>query len=141
MCKAIEYFAISAPTKSFPILSIVGVRWHPPPQGWFKLNTNGFALSNPGNILISEILLLNLMLLFSLLTSRMTLSLTPYYFHLFMSAGPLSPNLNAISFNTHSGKATAVRTCWPNLEALFLFVPLTVFCLACIHFVNNLHTV
>ncbi|MBA0841796.1 hypothetical protein Goarm_001658 [Gossypium armourianum] len=50
MCKAIEYFAISAPTKSFPILSIVGVRWHPPPQGWFKVNTNGFALSNPGNV-------------------------------------------------------------------------------------------
>ncbi|KAG8501903.1 hypothetical protein CXB51_004555 [Gossypium anomalum] len=87
MCKAIEYFAISAPIKSFPIPSIVGARWDPPPQG------------------------------------------------------PLSPNLNAISFNTHSGKATAVRTCWPNLEALLLFVPLNIFCLACIHFVNNLHTV
>ncbi|MBA0600713.1 hypothetical protein Gorai_003913, partial [Gossypium raimondii] len=40
MCKATEYVAISAPTKSFPILSIVGVRWHPPPQGDWIVGSN-----------------------------------------------------------------------------------------------------
>lgn len=48
MCKAMEYFAILAPIKFFQSFNIVGVRWHPPPQGWFKLNTNGSMLSNPG---------------------------------------------------------------------------------------------
>ncbi|PPD96592.1 hypothetical protein GOBAR_DD06405 [Gossypium barbadense] len=48
MFKAVEYFAALTSIKSLPFPSVVGVRWHPPPQGWLKLSSDGSALSNPG---------------------------------------------------------------------------------------------
>lgn len=28
---------------------MITIKWEPPPKGWFKLNINGSACSNPGN--------------------------------------------------------------------------------------------
>ncbi|OMO62552.1 hypothetical protein COLO4_33037 [Corchorus olitorius] len=46
--KAVEFsaLAISRPPSQLP--TFTPVKWFPPKPGWFKLNTDGSALGNPG---------------------------------------------------------------------------------------------
>ncbi|MBA0571541.1 hypothetical protein Golob_001925 [Gossypium lobatum] len=142
MCKAIEYFAISAPIKSFPILSIVGVRWHPPPQGWFKLNTNGFALSNPGNGWVAFVKDLNIR---NIIVELDAIVLTAYIKNDTIT-NPLLFSLvhecrTIISqFERHKFQHTfrEDNRCMNMLAKLGSSI---LVCSTCIHFVNNLHTV
>ncbi|OMP01064.1 reverse transcriptase [Corchorus capsularis] len=46
--KAVEFFHIGLPAAKM-VSSLVDVCWNPPPQGWFKLNSDGSSVGNPGS--------------------------------------------------------------------------------------------
>ncbi|PPR81449.1 hypothetical protein GOBAR_AA39264 [Gossypium barbadense] len=48
MSTAAEFFAISHSSRIIPLPSFIGVSWSKPRQGWYKLNTNGSSIDNPG---------------------------------------------------------------------------------------------
>ncbi|PPD67106.1 hypothetical protein GOBAR_DD36013 [Gossypium barbadense] len=41
---------MSSPPQTVPLPSSVGIKWHPPQVGWYKLNTDGSAIMNPGKV-------------------------------------------------------------------------------------------
>ena len=48
MIKELEFAFLGLNGKMRPPLTSIQVRWIPPPENWFKLNTDGSSLGNPG---------------------------------------------------------------------------------------------
>ena len=46
--QAVEYFYSVGKIKMQRSRVVVNVRWNKPPVGWFKLNTDGASMGNPG---------------------------------------------------------------------------------------------
>ena len=46
--QAVEYFYSVGKIKMQRSMVVVTVRWNKPPHGWFKLNTDGASMGNPG---------------------------------------------------------------------------------------------
>lgn len=45
-----EYYSIGINAKLPKTKAVIPVGWTRPPEGWAKLNSNGFALGNPGRV-------------------------------------------------------------------------------------------
>jgi hypothetical protein len=45
---ALEFFYIIGSYSKVKIMVPIPIKWSPPPLGWFKLNTDGSSLGNPG---------------------------------------------------------------------------------------------
>ncbi|KAH1033284.1 hypothetical protein J1N35_045458 [Gossypium stocksii] len=42
------------PPQTVPLPSSVGIKWHPPQVGWYKLNADGSAIMYPGRTLLDQ---------------------------------------------------------------------------------------
>ena len=48
VAKAAEFLHLGINGKQIRAKTKIQIRWHQPPLSWFKLNTNGSSLGNPG---------------------------------------------------------------------------------------------
>ena len=50
IAKAAEFAFLGVNERLRCSLTVIQIWWHPPPENWFKLNSNGSSLGNPGKV-------------------------------------------------------------------------------------------